>query len=38
MSNVKANVLLGVGYLLVFAAVYQGGRFALRPWQALGAV
>lgn len=37
MANVKAYAALGVGYLLVFAAVWQGGRYALRPWKALGA-
>lgn len=37
MSNVKAFACLGVGYLLVFAAFWQGGKYALRPWKGLEA-
>jgi hypothetical protein len=37
MGNVKASLCFGFGYLLVFAAFYQGGRYALRPWAALQA-
>lgn len=35
MSNLRGFLLLGVGYLLLFAAVYRRGTFALRPWAAL---
>lgn len=37
MKNVKAFALLGFGYLLVFAAVTEKGKYALRPWGALSA-
>ena len=37
MANVKALALLAIGYLLVFAAFSEKGKYALRPWQALGA-
>lgn len=29
------SALLAIGYLLVFAGVAEGGRWALRPWDAL---
>lgn len=29
------SALLAIGYLLVFAGVADGGRYALRPWDAL---
>lgn len=29
------SILLAVGYLLVFAGVDEGGKYALTPWQAL---
>lgn len=37
MQNVKAYIALGFGYLLVFAAFWQGGKYALQPWGALTA-
>lgn len=37
MSNVKAMALLAFGYLLVFAAFADKGKYALRPWQAVQA-
>lgn len=37
MSNLKAMALLAFGYLLIFAAVYSKGQYALRPWTALQA-
>lgn len=35
MNGFLASVLLGLGYLLVFAAVDSGGKYALRPWDGL---
>jgi hypothetical protein len=35
VSNLKAFAALGFGYLLVFAALYKAGAYALRPWLAL---
>lgn len=35
MKNLKAFALLAIGYLLMFAAVYSKGKYALRPWKAL---
>jgi hypothetical protein len=35
MEVFLANVVLGIGYLLLFAAFYKGGKHALRPWQGL---
>ncbi len=29
------SMMAAVGYLLVYAAVADGGKHALRPWQAL---
>jgi len=29
-----ASTLLGVGYLLAYAAVQDGGQHAARPWEA----
>lgn len=29
------SALLAIGYLLMFAGVAEGGRYALRPWDAL---
>lgn len=37
MRGFMASVLLGIGYLLVFSAVADGGKYALRPWDALWA-
>ncbi len=34
MENLKASLVLAVGYLLLYAAVAQGGKFALHPWEA----
>jgi hypothetical protein len=31
------SILAAIGYLLVYAGVADQGRFALRPWTALGA-
>jgi hypothetical protein len=30
-----ASVTLGVGYLIAFAAIFDGGKYAVRPWKAL---
>lgn len=30
-----ASIMGAIGYLLVFAGVADGGRWALRPWDAL---
>lgn len=32
-----ASVAAAIGYLLVYAGVADGGKYALRPWDALGA-
>lgn len=37
MDTFLGSVLLGIGYLLGFAAFWQGGKFASRPWKALTA-
>lgn len=37
MRNVIAFASLGIGYLLVFAAWWQGGKYVLKPWDALKA-
>lgn len=35
MRGFLASLLLGVGYLLVYAAVKGGGTYATQPWGAL---
>lgn len=35
MNGFMASLLLGLGYLLVFAAVHDGGKYAQRPWDAI---
>jgi hypothetical protein len=35
MRTFLASLLLGVGYLLVYAAVKGAGEHALAPWEAL---
>lgn len=35
MGNFKASLCLAVGYLLLYAGISNGGRFAARPWDAL---
>lgn len=35
MNGFLFSALAGLGYLLVFAAVDSGGKYALRPWDAL---
>ena len=30
-----ASIMGAIGYLLVFAGVAEGGRWAMRPWDAL---
>lgn len=37
MDGFLGSTLLGLGYLLAFAAFWQGGRYAARPWKALAA-
>jgi hypothetical protein len=32
-----ASIMAAFGYLLCYAAVADGGRYVLRPWDALGA-
>lgn len=32
-----ASIVGAVGYLLVYAGVADAGKYALRPWDALGA-
>lgn len=34
MRTFLASALLGVGYLLVYAAVKGGGQYATQPWGA----
>ena len=29
------SVMAGLGYLLLYAGISQGGRYVLRPWDAL---
>lgn len=36
MKNLKASIALGLGYLLIYAGIHNGGEFALYPWGALG--
>ena len=31
------GILVAIGYLLVYAGVADGGKYATRPWDALGA-
>lgn len=35
MGNAKSFILLAIGYLLVFAAVHESGKYAYRPWETL---
>lgn len=37
MANVKAFILLGFGYLLLFGALFNKGQYAANPWKGLGA-
>lgn len=32
-----ASIMGAIGYLLLYAGVANGGRYALRPWDALNA-
>ncbi len=35
MGNFKASFVLAIGYLIFYAGIAQGGKFATRPWKAL---
>jgi hypothetical protein len=35
MANFKASFCLAVGYLIFYAGISNGGRYATRPWDAL---
>lgn len=36
MKNFKSSLVLALGYLLIYAGIHDGGKYALYPWGALG--
>ncbi len=37
MDNLKASLVLAVGFWLLYCGVAQGGKYALSPWEAWSA-